>query len=90
MTDKRKPVIPPKFKKRLNKKPRQLAAAIAKCVHRVVEDPSHPGLETHKVKGTPGVWEAYVDRANRVTFHYEEGTVVFRNHCNHDIIKRSP
>jgi hypothetical protein len=32
------------------------------------------------------VWEAYVDRANRVTFHYEVGRIVMRNHCNHDII----
>lgn len=37
-----------------------------------------------------GVWEAYVDRGNRVTFEYAvDGSIVLRNHCNHDILKRS-
>ena len=83
-------VIPPSFKKRLGKKPQSLTAAILECVHCLGKDPRHPGLNTHKVRGTAGVWEAYVDRSNRVTFHYEDGTIAMRNHCNHDIIERSP
>lgn len=62
-------VVPPRFRKHLDKKPPKLAAAIARCVFRITENPHHPGLQTHRVKGTKGVWEAYVDRANRVTFH---------------------
>jgi hypothetical protein len=53
-------------------------------------DPNHPGLHAHRVQGAPGVWEAYVDDANRVTFHYASGTIVMRNNCNHDIVRRSP
>lgn len=90
MADHLKLVIPPRFKKRLGKKPPRLAAAIIKCVQQVAENPGHPGLETHRVRGVPGVWEAYVDKSNRVTFHYDNGAVVFRNHCNHDIISRRP
>jgi hypothetical protein len=41
------------------------------------------------VQGTKVVWEAYVDQSNRVTFHYEHGRIVMRNHCNHDIIKEA-
>lgn len=33
---------------------------------------------------------SYVDRASRVTFHYDGQRIVMRNNCNHDIIKRSP
>jgi len=84
-------VLTKKFKKGLNKKPQTMAAAIARCVYRLGEDPAHPGLNTHKIRGKEGVWEAYVDDANRVTFHYDQdGAIVLRNHCNHDIIKRSP
>jgi hypothetical protein len=41
-----------------------------------------------RVQGAPGV--AYVDDANRVTFHYAGATIVMRNNCNHDIARRSP
>lgn len=80
----------PAFQRKLRKKPGPLAAAIAECVYRLAEDPRHPGLQTHQVRGVPGVWEAYVDRANRVTFHYDGPRIVFRNHCNHDLMRQSP
>jgi len=81
-------VLTPKFKKRLQKKQPHLAAAILECVYRIEENPRHPGLHVHSVQGTAGVFEAYVDQGNRVTFHYESGDVVFRNHCNHDILRQ--
>lgn len=82
--------IPPNFAKVLKKKPAELQAAVAECVHRLGENPRHPSLQTHRVQGTRGVFEAYVDMANRVTFEYQDGAIVLRNNCNHDIIKRSP
>jgi hypothetical protein len=42
------------------------------------------------VGGTRGVWEAYVDSANRVTFHWEGDTIVLRNNCRHEIVTQSP
>ena len=82
--------IPDSFRDRLRDKPAKLQAAVLECVSRLGENPRHPGLRTHKVQGHPGVLEAYVDRANRVTFHWNEGTIVLRNHCNHDILTRRP
>lgn len=85
--------IPKRFKKRLDKKVKkhpQLVAAILECVHRLGEDPYHPGLRTHGVQGAPGVFESYVDQANRVTWHWGDDRIVLRNHCNHDIVKHSP
>lgn len=54
---------------------------------RLGENTRHPGLQTHPIRGKPGVFEAYVDRSNRLTFHYEEGCIVLREHCSHDILK---
>lgn len=85
--------IPPRFKKQLKKKPPQLQAAITKCVARLGENSRHQSLQTHELQSCKGVFEAYVDKANRITFHYEvrEGQrhIVLRKHCNHDIL-RSP
>lgn len=83
--------ISDQFRKVLQRKPAELQAAILKCVARLGEDPRHPGLRTHRLQGVSGVWEAYVDRANRVTFHYgDDGRIVLRNNCNHDILTRRP
>jgi hypothetical protein len=83
-------LIPPDFKRELGRKPPALQAAILECVQRLGENTRHPSLRTHRVQGQRGVFEAYVDRANRVTFHYEGPTVVMRRHCNHDILRRRP
>ena len=65
-------------------------AAIAECIRRLAEDRRHPGLRVHRVEGAEGVWEAYVDDKNRLAFHIQDDTIVLRNHCNHDILKRRP
>jgi hypothetical protein len=63
--------------------------AIARCVQLLGDNPRHPGLSTHRMSGYPGVWEAYVDRANRVTFHWDdEGRIVLRRNCSHQILQR--
>jgi hypothetical protein len=85
-------VIPPSFKKVLAAKRPRLQGAILECIARLGENPRHPSLQTHLARGVPGggVFEAYVDRANRVTFHYDAGRIVLRNNCNHDILRKNP
>ena len=84
--------IVPAFKRRFKKKPPALQQAIEECILGLGANPRHPGLQAHLVKGAADrVWEAYVDRKNRVTFHYDtDGVIVMRNNCNHDIIDRNP
>lgn len=85
--------VMPNFKRVLKKKPKELQRAIAECLTRLQDNPRHPGLHTHKMQGVKGVWEAYVDRGNRVTFHYDEddpNCIVLRNNCNHDMLYRDP
>lgn len=82
--------IPETFTREAHAKPAQLAAAIARTVQRLGQNPRHPGLQTHPVHGTtnPKVFEAYVDMKNRVTWHWGEGgRIVLLAHCNHDILK---
>lgn len=78
------------FKRRLKRKSPDQQAAILECILRLDENTRASGLHTHRVQGTEGVWEAYVDAGNRLTFHYEAGAIVVRNHCNHDMLTRDP
>lgn len=50
----------------------------------------HPGLRSHPVENTPGVFEAYVDRKYRLTFKRRGDTLVVRNVDNHDECLRKP
>lgn len=81
--------MPESFARTVRRKEPRLRDAIARCVRLLGDDPRHPGLHTHRVQGMRGVWEAYVDQANRVTFHWSGDTIVLRKNCNHDIL-RSP
>jgi len=81
-------IIPPSFKRVMSKKPPSMQAAILECVARLGENPRHPSLRTHRVQGVKGVFEAYVDMANRVTFEWDGPAIRLRNNCNHDIVKR--
>ena len=82
--------IPDTFTAAARAKPAQLAAAIAKTVQKLGENPRRTGLQTHPVQGTknPKVFEAYVDKKNRVTWYWGEGgKIVLLANCNHDILK---
>ena len=85
--------IPPRFKRQLANKTPQLREAINEAVGRLGNNPRHPSLRTHELQSRKGVFEAYVDKANRITFHYErrqgQRHIVLRKHCSHDIL-RSP
>lgn len=52
------------------------------------QNPRHPSLETHYIRGTnnPKVYEGYIDRGYRFTFHYEEDAVVYRRIGPHSIV----
>lgn len=86
-------IIAPNFKKVLEKKPAGMQAAILECIERLLDNPAHPGLKVKLVRSAQGkdrVYEARVDKANRLTFHWEDGAVVLRNNCNHSVLDRNP
>jgi hypothetical protein len=81
-----------RFRRDLHKKPAALQGTILATVKRLGENPRHPSLRSKQVQGTtaPKVFEASVDMRNRITWHWEDGVIVLRNHCNHDILKKRP
>ncbi len=78
--------IEPKFKRRLEKKPTKMQAAILETIEKLEQTPWPPGL-AKPFRSQPGVWEAKVDRGNRLTFRLEGNVRVMLNHCNHDMLR---
>lgn len=78
------------YKRRRKNKTKQMRDSIDECARKLRQNPRHPGLHSHRVGGFKGVWESYIDEANRVTWEYGEGSIILRNNCNHDILKRRP
>ena len=89
---KRRSTFTKRFEKQLKKKRKRdpsLADAVIRTVELIIETPSHPGVNLHPIKETNNkIWEAYVTKAIRVTCQFDDGFVIFRNNCRHDIIDR--
>ena len=79
------------FKRRYNKKKDHNAReSIENTIRLLVENIRHPGLHTHKVKGTKNIFEAYINDSIRLTFQYGEDKLILRNNCTHSSVLRNP
>lgn len=83
-------VLSPRFKRRFNGKTPEQRAAILNTIARLEQNPRHPGLHAHPLRGSGGVWEAYVNSGDRITYHRDGDRLVLRMNCNHDEVLRSP
>ena len=50
-------------------------------------NPRHSSLNTHRVKKTSDIWEAYVTKNYRWTFQFIKGGIKLRVIGTHDILK---
>ena len=80
------------FKKKYKKKERISRSSIDDTIELLVNNPRHPGLHTHKVRGTGNraIFEAYVNDSTRLTFEYGENKVILRTNCNHQDVLGNP
>jgi mRNA-degrading endonuclease YafQ of YafQ-DinJ toxin-antitoxin module len=51
------------------------------------ENPKHPSLQVHKIKGTP-FWEAYVNKDIRIVYEQTGDTLILIAIGHHDILKK--
>ncbi|WP_204102621.1 MULTISPECIES: type II toxin-antitoxin system RelE/ParE family toxin [Spirulina sp. CCY15215] len=80
------------FKRLIRKNP-QLRLAIEETLRQLAEDPFHPSLRTHKLKGDfAESWSCSIDYSYRIIFEFvrdienEEEAVVLLNMGTHDEI----
>ncbi len=75
------------FKKDYKKLPPEIKDKVDRQLKFLIENPSHPSLNLHLIRGTKGIWEGYVDYQYRFTFEIEGEFYVLRKVGSHDIIK---
>jgi addiction module RelE/StbE family toxin len=58
------------FKRLIRKNP-ELRSQIEQVLQQLAEDPFHPNLHSHKLKGDlSGIWSCSIDYSNRVLFEF--------------------
>lgn len=72
----------------------KLSRAVQRKVNKALRlrdrDFRHPGLHSHQVENTPGIFEAYVDSKYRMTFERRRDVFIMRNVDSHDECLRKP
>jgi len=80
-----------RFRRRLKRKPAQQREQVKDTLRLMAQNLRHPGLHTHKIQGTQGVFECYASDAIRVTFQFsQQGRIYLRNNCQHQPVLRFP
>jgi len=82
----------PQFKEDFQSLPADIKAKVPKAYKRFRDDPRHPALQVHKIRGArtrdgKDIWEGRIDQDYRFTFHYDDDTVYFRRIGSHSIIE---
>ena len=79
------------FKRRLKRKDPASRRAIMECIAKLELNPHHPGLHAHPIQRTRGIFEAYVNASDRVSWQYgKPGEIILRAHCRHDAVLSRP
>lgn len=61
--------------KRLSRRNPQLRPAIEQKLQLLAEEPFHPSLGTHKLKGDlSGIWSCSIDYSNRILFEFVQNS----------------
>lgn len=66
---------------------RKAQKQVLKTLRLLGNNPKHPSLQVHRIRGTP-FWEAYASKSIRVVFQREEDTLILLACGHHDILKK--
>lgn len=79
-----------RFVRQYGRLPAAIQLKADKAISLLDTDFRYPGLRSHPVQGSPGIFEAYVDAKYRMTFERKGDTFVMRNVDNHDECLENP
>jgi mRNA-degrading endonuclease YafQ of YafQ-DinJ toxin-antitoxin module len=79
-----------RFVKQYERLPKTIRHKVDKALRLLEMDFRHPGLRSHPVEGTGGIFEADVDAKYRMTLERHSDVLIMRNVDNHDECLRNP
>ena len=77
------------FREDYKRLPKNIQAKADKQLRFLIENPKHPSLKVHRIEGTHGFWEFYVDRSYRCVYTQEGDVAVLRYIGPHDVIEKA-
>lgn len=83
-------IVTERFKRAYRDLPSELQSKADKALKLLQENPRHPSLHLKKIQGTPGIWEARVDRSCRLTLEMQSNAFLLRNIGKHDETLENP
>lgn len=66
------------FKKDYKKLPPEIKDKVDRQLKFLIENPGHPSLNLHPIRGTKSIWEGYSDYHYRFTFEIEGEFYILR------------
>jgi mRNA-degrading endonuclease YafQ of YafQ-DinJ toxin-antitoxin module len=84
-----KSIITPHFERQFNKLPKNIQKITARKLLLFEENPFHPSLNSHKLKGTlSNFWSFYINKDYRVLFRFlKNNEVIYYDIDTHDIYR---
>lgn len=76
------------FQKDYDKLPSSIKEKVKKQLGFLVNSPSHPSLQIHKVQGTDDILEGYIDYHYRITFRTEGDLLILRRVGTHEVLRK--
>lgn len=76
------------FRDDYKKLPPQIQERVKKALELFEQNQRHPSLQTHPIRGTsnPKIFEGYISKSYRFTFHYGEDSIIFRRVGPHNVV----
>jgi len=79
-----------RFKRMYKKLDLEQQNAIKKALGLMSDNINHPSLRVKRIQGTKGIWEASATMGLRITFDWEDDTIILRNCGEHDKTLKNP
>jgi mRNA-degrading endonuclease YafQ of YafQ-DinJ toxin-antitoxin module len=76
------------FRRAYQQLPAEIQAKVDKQIRLFKDNPRHPSLRIHPLRGTDGIWEGYVDIYYQFTLEIQEDRYLFRMVGTHEILKK--
>ena len=83
-------IVTERFTRAYRDLPSELQRKADKALRLLQENPRHPSLHLKKIQGTPGIWEARVDKNCRLTLEMHSDALLLRNIGKHDETLENP